>query len=491
VPSDRVVKKYSLTNTIWNLLADVLSLPTGMVIFLFLTRRMGPDGYGLYSITFSLVGWTESTITHFFNRAVIKLASSHDDWRPLGSSVLRYLSLLGIGFWLLWTLLAGPMSHLFGDPRLASHIRIYALDIPLACLALAHRSLLVGSGDFQKTAYSTSASHLTRMVCCVTLVAMGYGISGALVGNIICTAVEMIVLRYNIRPSFFHGNRLPFSRICEYALPIFVSSVTMQILTRVGLFFLKSLGGSASDAGYFSSAVNIALMPNVLINSTAPLLLTSISRMDQGKDLRGIHDSLCFLLRCFAWALPIVVMVSSSSAPLVQFLLGVKYQPSAPLLSVLIWGSFCLGVNSVLSVFLTATNRIRMLLIVTVPQLVTAIPAYLVIIPRWGAHGAALVHTIIAAFGAIGALIIIRHQWHAYLPLPTLLRSLLVTGLVGCLYQFWSPPPHLVLVMLGLVPALVFTSFWLMGEFRKWEFELFWNILGKPRWLQKLIGNMS
>jgi O-antigen/teichoic acid export membrane protein len=484
------IKKYSLTNTIWNLLADLLSLPAGMVIFLFLTRRMGPDGYGIYSIAFSLISWSEYAIIHFYNRAVIKLASSQDDWRPLGSSLLRQLSLVGVGLWLLWSFLAGPVSHLFGDPRLESYLRIYALDIPLTCLALAHRSLLIGSGGFQKTAYSTGASHLTRMVCCVTMVALGYGISGALAGNIACTAVELIVLRCNIRPGFFHADRLPFSRIREYALPIFISSIAMQLLMRLGLFSLKSLGGSASDAGYFSSAVNIAIMPVVLINSAAPLLLMSVSRMEQGRDLRGIQDVLRILLRGFAWALPLVLMVSGSSGPLVRFLLGSEYRPAASLLSVLIWGTYCFGVNGVLNVILTATDRIRMLLYATVPQLILAVPVYGVVVPRWGAHGAALVHVGFAVFGAIGAQVIIRHYWHTGIPLPTLLRSLLVSGLVLGLCRFWTTPSNLILVRLGLITTLVFASFWLMGEFRKRDIELLWNILGKPRWLLKRIEKM-
>jgi hypothetical protein len=112
------------------------------------------------------------------------------------------------------------------------------------------------------------------------------------------------------------------------------------------------------------------------------------------------------------------------------------------------------------------------------------------VVPRWGVRGAALVHVGIAVCGAIGAQVIIRHYWHTSMPLSTLLRSLLVSVPVWGLCRFWVPPPNLILVKLGLITTLVFASFWLMGEFRKREFELLWNILGKPRWLRKRIEKM-
>src|SRR5687768_3944835 len=54
--------------TIRVFLAEALILPTGILTAAFLTRRLGPDDYGLFTIVAIIVVWIQTSITAFFSR---------------------------------------------------------------------------------------------------------------------------------------------------------------------------------------------------------------------------------------------------------------------------------------------------------------------------------------------------------------------------------------------------------------------------------------
>jgi O-antigen/teichoic acid export membrane protein len=69
--------------------AELLLLPTGLVTAAVLTRVLGPEGYGLFSLAATFIGWMAWTTTALLARAAVKLVSEAEDWTPVASSVLR------------------------------------------------------------------------------------------------------------------------------------------------------------------------------------------------------------------------------------------------------------------------------------------------------------------------------------------------------------------------------------------------------------------
>ena len=74
--------------TIRMFLAEILILPTGILITIFLTRRLGPSDYGLFTLVATLVVLIKSCIASFFGRATIKFISQTDDWRDMGNTIV-------------------------------------------------------------------------------------------------------------------------------------------------------------------------------------------------------------------------------------------------------------------------------------------------------------------------------------------------------------------------------------------------------------------
>ena len=141
-----------LAGTLRVFLADMMILPTGLVTTAYLTRRFGPEAYGLFILSAIVVAWVEWSVAALFSRTTIKFVSEAQDWRPVGAAVVWLHLLTSAAAMLLLALLAGPLAALLHEPHLAGYLRLFSLDIPLFSLAQAHRNILVGIGGFRERA---------------------------------------------------------------------------------------------------------------------------------------------------------------------------------------------------------------------------------------------------------------------------------------------------------------------------------------------------
>lgn len=78
--------------TIWGFLAEALVLPTGLITAGYLTRHLGPEGYGLFTLAATLIGWVTFSTTSLFSRTTIKFISEANDWRHDRGQTLNALS---------------------------------------------------------------------------------------------------------------------------------------------------------------------------------------------------------------------------------------------------------------------------------------------------------------------------------------------------------------------------------------------------------------
>src|SRR5690349_8526618 len=84
-------------------LAESVALPAGLITAAFLARRLGPSGYGVFTLTMAIVAWVEWTLASLLARAAVKVISDAEDWRPAAAAALRFYAASGvIGFVGMW-----------------------------------------------------------------------------------------------------------------------------------------------------------------------------------------------------------------------------------------------------------------------------------------------------------------------------------------------------------------------------------------------------
>jgi O-antigen/teichoic acid export membrane protein len=470
--------RHLLGGTIRVFLAEALFPLTALITTAFLTRRLGPEGYGLLVLTATLVVWVEVSIDSLFSRAFIKFVGNAEDWRPIGSAVARLHFITGGSATVLLVLLSVPLAQLLNEPVLAGYLCLFALNIPLASLAQAHRNVLVGCGGFAQAALMSAGRWIARLLLIVLLVELGLSVPGAILGSIGASLVALTIGQRCVRLSVFHRAPVPVPpSFWSYALPLFLSALSLSCYTRLDLFALKVLGGTAVQAGMYGAAQNLSLLPGLFAASFSPLLLATLSRLLRDGQASLAREISCNAMRAVLGLLPVAAMIAGATHEIVGFFFGTIFLPAAELLGMLIFGAVALVMISVAIAILTAAGKPRWTLILTGPLVPLAVIGHLVLIPRFGPLGASIVTTLLAGLGALVAVLAVYRLWHIVPPTMTLGRSILVSGLAYALAVLWPVRDFLVLPKLLVISSLVLLAFLVLGELRKSEIAMLRSIL--------------
>src|SRR5690242_13104240 len=122
--------RHMLDGTIRVFFADALILPTGMLTVVYLTRRLGPDGFGLFAIAAAIVLWVESSINTVFHRPTLRIIADRKNSPSVWPTVVRmHLRVSGIAM-LLLCLLSPLIAAVLHQQQLTTCLWLFSLDIP-------------------------------------------------------------------------------------------------------------------------------------------------------------------------------------------------------------------------------------------------------------------------------------------------------------------------------------------------------------------------
>ena len=171
---------------------------------------------------------------------------------------------------------------------------------------------------------------------------------------------------------------------------------------------------------------------------------------------------------------PIAAIVAGAAPEIVRGVFGASFAASGPLLALLFAGGVALAIMAVAVAIITAIDGQRVVSVLGLAVLVAAMLGHAVMIPRFGAMGAATVTTVAGVLGAIASVALVHRMWGvaAYatlvrataIALPAYWLAARVTG-VGLL---------VLLLVLALATLGVAIAFVLLGELdaeerRRWR----------------------
>jgi O-antigen/teichoic acid export membrane protein len=450
--------------TLQVLVAESLVLPTGLIAAAFLTRRLGPDGYGLLALTGSLVSWFEWSITTIFGRTVIKLVGEADDWRPVAATVVRLHLLASVACMASLWLAAPLLSTLLHEPALVTYLFLYALDIPLFSLAQAHRNILIGVGDFTPRALAAAGRWLSRLLLILVLVELGLSVPGAILANLGASVVELAIARWHIRPAWFGRSSFPLRRLSAYAVPLSLMSLSLRFYDKLDLFVLKALGASAGQAGLYNAAQNLAWVPSIFAAACVPLLLAMLAADLRLGDWPAARTLGRQALRLSVALLPLGALAAGAGSEIVALAYGTAFRPAAIVFGPLVVGELVSMMASVATVIMIAADQPALTFALTGPLIPLAILGHLLVIPTGGPLGAALVTSLLNVVDTLVVFWAVRRLWRIAPPAATVVRAVLLSILAYAAGALWPAPGIWVLVKLPILVMGVGAAYWLLGE---------------------------
>ena len=459
-----------LGGTLKILAAQALFPLTGLITAGVLTRALGVDGYGHFTLAASLVAWLELSITLLLGNATVHWVATAAERGASIRALLRLHLVVSVGVAALFWLLAPSVALLWNEPAMTPTLRLFALDIPIFCLARAYGSVLAGQQSFSQQALAIASRWTARLVLTVALLLAGFSIPGAVCAALGASVIELLVASRRVARPALLRSPTPLPGLWSFAGPIFVSAIAIRTL-HLDLLLLKALGASVTDAGYYGAAHNLALAPILIATAVSSTVLSSLTgalrdgEREQAKRIAGV------VLRILIASIPCAALLAGSAESVVTLVYGAALAPAAPLFAILIFSSAGLVSVNIALAAIIATGDPRRTLWPVLPVVLPALVAYLVLIPEHGLPAAATVTTAAALLAALLCGSVMLYHWRLSVPVLTVLRSgALALGLFAVSGAWVTPGPWALAKVLLLFAALPL-GFVMLGELSRRDRE--------------------
>jgi O-antigen/teichoic acid export membrane protein len=381
----------------WTLLARVLMTINSVAAGIIVARWLGKEGYGQLAVINVAVATVvqlggaglPSANTYF-------ISQDRKSFAPAAINSLIFALVIGS---LLATALTGlaiwqPGWFGFISPRV---IGVAAISIPFQLITLIGLNTFLAIGQVKRFNLLDLAGQLFVIVNAgLALVILNKGLWTLVSLN---TAASILVCALIVWLSwrFIKGQREAralkpdgslFKRMVRYGIKSHVAALAAMLIFRADLLVVNLFRG-AGEAGVYAVASQVAMMLLLLPSVIATLFFPRIaSRQDERGELTCLvtrHTTFVMLLVCLA-AVPLSFLL--------PLLYGVGFAETPALLFILLPGVYLVGLESVLVQHFNAAGLPRAIPLFWIATLIINVALTFLLVPRFGARGAATASTL-------------------------------------------------------------------------------------------------
>lgn len=405
-----------LSNMSWVGGEQILRMGVGLLVTLALARYLGPELFGTYNLILATVGIVA---------AIVPLASDQVIQRELVANPLREHQIIGTAAALramatAVAILVSVLAILWIERDHSDRVWLAALGAatlvfqPFEIISVWFASKL----KIRNITLAKSLSFLVVSVARIAAIAASASILVflALLGLEAALTAAGIVFAFRMEGKSmmtWRITRRDLKQLFDNSWPLLIGGVASTLYMRFDIVMLAAMKGDG-EVGIYGAATRLSeawyFIPMALMGALQPVLFqlhaTDPARFRER--LRQTYTGLGFM------SLLIAVFVSFIAVWLCTSLFGPKYAQAGEVLAVHIWAAIPVFLGVVSTSFLVAENHGRIAMYRTIMGLAVNVVLNLLLIPHYGAYGAALstlVAYTVATFALIGFPATRAHGW--------------------------------------------------------------------------------
>ena len=454
--------------TLLGIAGQAWHLITVFVLLAFVARVLGPAQFGQWRVVLSVLVWFEI----FVNAGLIKvttkaISEAPDDRHRLTRAAYLGQMLVALSAFGMVMLAAGPIANLLANPALASLIRIAALDIPLYGVFMVASADVLGQRRYERQAFSWILYATAKALLIAGLVAVGFSVPGALVGNALSSLVGLAAVYLpssDDRESMAELVALT-RRMLVAAVPFLLLSLVEGLGQSLDLWTVSAVVADRVLVGVYASAALIAEVPTFLFLGLNRVLLPAVAgaAAEGDTEMVGHYASQGVRLAIMVTVLG-TGLVAATGGQALELVYGHAFARALLPLAILMLAAMGRTVRSTCTEVLMALDRRRVALSLLGGTVVIEALLLVVLTGRYGLAGAAAA----AAFSALiaaGAAALGLRDVIASRPLATLARCVVAATVVGGVLAVLSPSPIALVVVYPTAVAAYLGLLWLLREF--------------------------
>ena len=463
---------------------------TALFLYAFLARKFGVAVFGSWTVVLSVLAWFEIFVTAGVVKVTTKaISESPPEKRKLAVAAYTAQVTAALVAFVALVLLAPLLARMLGNPALTPLLRISALDIPLFGLLLVASSIVLGVERFERQALAWIVYATAKAGLIALLVASGFWVTGALVGNALSSLVgfsAMFIPTRGERPS--RAETIGLARWMFVAAVPFLSLALIEGLGQsVDLWIVSAMVASKVLIGFYASATILAEIPVFLFLGLNRVIFPSVARArsDGEHELAAHYTKQAVRLAIIVTVMG-VAFIAAMGRQVIVLLYGATFVGAYVPVVLLMAAGMGRTIRATCTEVLMAESRRREALTLLVVTVLLELILVVVVTPRFGIDGAAAATAFSALIAAVWGGFVLRASVGAR-PLATLVRCVVSGGVVAAGLAVAMPAPDtstgiLLAATVGLLAlgaVLYVGGLWLLGEFGADDIESVRIALGR------------
>jgi O-antigen/teichoic acid export membrane protein len=386
----------------WGIVVSTVVSAVGVIV---LARIMQPQDYGLYTIALAAPNLIGAFRDWGMNSAMVKYTAQYSaDEKPerVRSILLAGLIfevILGLALSFLSLLLSGFIATDIFKRPITALIQISSFTILAGAFLNAAQAAFTGREKMEPNSVTLVFGALFRSVLCPVLVYVGFGVSGAVIGNItgqlgggLVGVILMMEIYYGLKKkdSFAAPLRIweTMKFMFRYALPLSFSSIFGSFLAQFYTFII-AIYASNFLIGNYAVASNFTVLLTFFAIPITTMLFPAFSKLDSDKDKETLKIVFKSSIKYSSLlVIPPTIAVIALANPIVSALFGAKYA-SAPLYLALLAVNYLLTAFGQLSAptLISGQGKTRFYLELAIVNTVAGITLAVLLVPTLGVVG--------------------------------------------------------------------------------------------------------
>ncbi|HUF94369.1 MAG TPA: flippase [Candidatus Limnocylindria bacterium] len=366
--------------------SQIVTKALNLAVAVVLVRWLGADELGRYAYVLAFC-FPFGALADF---GVATLAIREASAQPArAGAVIAAARRLTAGLGLAAVLVMMAVAILTGhEPRLLAAFALAGLGSLLSAFTLPYLVGLTAREELRRLSLHRVVGSVTGGMLTLAVLLAGGGLLALFAAGVATSVLMLVLARALAGRALACSERAPVGAMARQALPFGLLMIGFALYYRVDMVMLEWMAGSRA-VGVYAAAYRFLDVVIVLAASlTGPLFprLSAVARARPDEARRLLEDAWRPLL---ALGLPLSIGAWALAPLLVGVLFGDAFADSAPLLRVLIWATLPLFWVSVANHALIAADRVWPLVAVYAASAALNVIANLLLIPRFGAAGAA------------------------------------------------------------------------------------------------------
>jgi O-antigen/teichoic acid export membrane protein len=387
---------------------EAVSLASGLLVTLVLSRHLGVAGFGQFNYLFAFLYFFLAVNDLGVNTIVVREISQAPAraGEIIGSLLSFRLALGTLSLLVLWAIVFAVDF----STELRVALALIGFVLPLNALRLPV-VIFQSRLRFDYAAAVEISNRLATAALVLGAVALDAGLIGVtsalLAGDLIGVGATCLFSRRLVRPAW-RIEPAYWRVVLRWSLPLGMAGVLSAVVNRVDFLMLERMA-DMHQLGLYGAAYKLTglveRLPQMVVATLYPLMARQA--LENPRALGALYRK--GLLTLAGLAIAMAVSMTLLGTPIIRIVFGEQYGDAVRALRILVWASACLYVALPGGFALISLGRVRLNLLTLVAGAATNIALNVVLIPRFGYIGAAA--ATVAAFAVILATTIVAVEW--------------------------------------------------------------------------------